>query len=142
MNLQESIRRILKEESLKQTLMDEIMRSGIRDTAKLMSMDIKELLDMVGITGTKEDMIFLTKAIMENEVKEQLKYCSYNIVPSFGSIKLHVFIPKPAPEDEGIWSRDQWIRSQVEDLISHLLYELGGGLIRSHYIHVSNTGNC
>jgi hypothetical protein len=72
MNLQENIKRILREESLKQTLMDEIMRSGIRDTAKLMSVDIKELLDMVGITGTKEDMIFLIEAIMENEVKEQL----------------------------------------------------------------------
>ena len=122
--------------------MDEIMRSGIRDTAKLMSVDIKELLDMVGITGTKEDMIFLTKAIMENEVKEELNYCSYNIVPSFHSIKLYVFIPKPAPEDEGIWSRDQRVRNQAEELISHLLYELGGGLNRLHYIHVSNTGNC
>lgn len=142
MNLQENIRRILKEESLKQTLMDEIMRSGIRDTAKLMSVDIKELLDMVGITGTKEDMIFLTKAIMENEVKEELNYCSYNIVPSFHSIKLYVYIPKPAPEDEGIWSRDQRVRNQAEELISHLLYELGGGLNRLHYIHVSNTGNC
>ena len=66
MNLQENIKRILREESLKQTLMDEIMRSGIRDTAKLISVDIKELLDMVGITGTKEDMIFLIEAIMEN----------------------------------------------------------------------------
>jgi hypothetical protein len=58
MNLQENIRRILNEESLKQTLLDEIMRSGIKDTANLISVDVKELLDMVGITGTKEDMIF------------------------------------------------------------------------------------
>ncbi len=142
MNLQESIRRILKEESLKQTLMDEIMRSGIRDTAKLISVDIKELLDMVGITGTKEDMIFLIEAIMENEVKEQLKYCDYNIAPSFGSIKLDVYIPEPAPEDEGRWSRDKWVRNQAEELISNLSYELGGGLIRGHYINVFNTGKC
>ena len=142
MNLQESIRRILKEVSLKQTLMDEIMRSGIRDTAKLISVDIKELLDMVGITGTKEDMIFLTKAIMENEVKEELNYCSYNIVPSFHSIKLYVFIPKPAPEDEGRWITDQWVCNQAEELISNLSYELGGGLIRGRTIDVFNTGKC
>ncbi len=66
MNLQESIRRILKEESLKQTLLDEIMRSGIRDTANIMSVDVKELLDMVGITGTKEDMIFLIKSFTKS----------------------------------------------------------------------------
>ena len=142
MNLQENIKRILKEESLKQPLMDEIMRSGIRDTAKLMSVDIKELLDMVGITGTKEDMIFLTKAIMENEVKEQLNYCSYDIVPSFHSIKLYVYIPKPLPQDRGTWYHDKWLRQEAEDLIRHLLYVLGGGLNRLHYIHVSNTGNC
>ena len=142
MNLQESIRRILKNESLKQTLLGHIMRTGIRDTAKLMSVDIKELLDMVGITGTKEDMIFLTEAIMENEVKEQLNYCSYNIVPTKHSIKLYVFIPKPAPEDKGRWITDQWVCNQAEELISNLSYELGGGLIRGRTIDVSNTGDC
>ena len=142
MNLQENIKKVLKQESLRQTLMDYMMRWGIRDTAKFMSVDVKELLEMVGITGTKEDMIFLTKSIMENEVKEELNYCSYNIVPSLHSIKLYVFIPKPAPEDEGRWSRDQWVCNQAEELISNLSYELGGGLIRGRTIDVSNTGEC
>ena len=142
MNLQESIRRILKKESLKQTLMDEIMESGIRDTANFMSVDVKELLRMVGIIGTKEDMIFLTKAIMENEVKEELNYCSYNIVPTLHSIKLYVYIPKPLPKDVGIWSRDQRVCDVAEELISDWLYDLGDGLIRGYYIHVSNTGDC
>jgi len=69
--MKDTIRRILNEESLKQTLMDEIMRSGIKDTANIMSVDVKELLEMVGITGTKEDMIFLIKSIMKNEAKEE-----------------------------------------------------------------------
>ena len=106
--------------------------------------DVKELLEMVGMKGTQEDMIFLTKAIMENEVKEQLNYCSYDIVPTQHSIKLYVYIAKPLPEDEGVWSRDQWLRQEAEDLIRHRLYVLGlsGELIRGHSINVSNTGDC
>lgn len=141
-NLQENIRRILKEESLKQTLMDEIMRSGIRDTANLMSVDVKELLEMVGMKGTQEDMIFLTKAIMEKEVEKELNYCSYNIVPSLHSIKLYVYTPKPLPENKGTWYHDKWLLQEAEGLIRHLIYELGGGLIRGHNVHISNTGDC
>ena len=144
MNLRENIRKELKQESLRQTLMDYIMRWGIRDTASMVGVDVKELLEMVGMKGTQEDMIFLTKAIMEKEVKEQLNYCSYDIVPTQHSIKLYVYIPKPLPEDEGVWSRDQWLRQEAEDLIRHWLYVLGlsGELIRGHSINVSNTGDC
>ena len=144
MNLRENIRKELKQESLRQTLMDYIMRWGIRDTASMVGVDVKELLEMVGMKGTQEDMIFLTKSIMENEVKEQLNYCSYDIVPTQHSIKLYVYIPKPLPEDEGVWSRDQWLRQEAEDLIRHRLYVLGlsGELIRGHSINVSNTGDC
>ena len=142
MNLQENIRRILKEESLKQTLMDEIMKSGIKDTANMMSVDVKELLEMVGMKGTQEDMIFLIESIMENEAKEEFNYCSYDIVPTPHSITLYVYIPKPLPEHEGVWSRDQSVLYRAEELISMLLYKLGGGLIRGHYIYVYNTGDC
>lgn len=142
MNLRENIRKELKQESLRQTLMDYIMRWGIRDTANSMSVDVKELLEMVGMKGTQEDMKFITKSIMENEAKEEFDYCSYNIVPTQHSIKLYVFIPKPAPEDEGVWSRDQRVCDETEELISMLLYKLGGGLIRGHNVHVSNTGDC
>jgi hypothetical protein len=122
--------------------MYEIERSGIRDTANLMTVHVGELLHMVGINGTKEDMLFLAKVIMENEVKEQFKYCSYQIVPTLHSFKLYVFIPKPLPENKGNWYHDKWLRQEAEDIIRHFLYDLGGGLIRGHYIHVSNTGNC
>ena len=142
MNLQEHIRRVLKEETLKQTLLDEMKRYGIRDTASIMSVDVEELLDMVGIKGTKEDMLFLAKVIMENEVKELLDYCSYDIVPTLHSFRLHVFIPKPLPEEVGVWSRDQRVREEAKELISQLLYNLGGGLIRGHNVYVYNTGEC
>ena len=142
MNLQENIRKVLREESLKQTLMGEIERFGIKDTASLMSVRVEKLLKMAGIKGTKEDMLFLAKVIMENEVKEQFKYCSYDIVPTLHSFNLYVFIPKPLPEDEGRWSRDYGLRQEIKIMISQLLWVLGGGLIRGHNIHVSNTGDC
>jgi hypothetical protein len=142
MNLQENIRKVLREESLRQTLMDEIERFGIQDTASLMSVSIEELLDMAGIRGTKNDMIFLAKSIMDIDVKEKLNYCSYNIVPTRYSINIDVYIPKPAPENENRYMFDQSIRNHAYELISELLYQLGGGLIRGHNIHVSNTGNC
>ena len=142
MNLQESIRKVLLQESLRQTLMDEIERSGIRDTANLMTVHVGELLHMVGIKGTQEEMIFLTKVIMENEVKELLNYCSYDIVPTIHSIKLYVYIPKPLPEEKGVWSRDQRVREEAKELIGQVLYNLGGGLIRGHQIFVSNRGDC
>ena len=140
--IQESIKRILKEESLKQTLMDYIMRWGIRDTASMVGVTVKELLEMVGMKGTQEDMIFITKSIMENEAKEEFNYCRYSVVPSFHSITLYVYIPKPLPEDEGVWSRDQLKRDGAKVSISSLLYDLGGGLIRGHRVNVSNTGDC
>jgi hypothetical protein len=142
MNLQENIKKVLRQESLRQTLMDEIERSGIRDTANLMTVHVGELLHMVGINGTKEDMLFLAKAIMENEVKEQLKYCSYSIEPTLHSFNLYVIIPKPLPEDEGRWSRDYGLRQETKDMISQLLWVLGRGLIKGHNIEVHNTGNC
>jgi len=141
-NIQENVRKELLQESLRQTLMDEIERSGIKDTANLMTVHVGELLHMVGIKGTQEDMIFLAKVIMENEVKELLDYCSYDIVPTLHSFKLYVFIPKPLPEEEGVWSRDQRVREEAKELISQLLWQLSGGLIKGHSIEVSNTGNC
>jgi hypothetical protein len=141
-NIQENVRKELLQESLRQTLMDEIERSGIKDTANLMTVHVGELLHMVGIKGTKEDMLFLAKVIMENEVKEQFKYCSYQIVPTPHSFNLYVFIPKPLPEDEGRWSSDYGLREATKMMIMQLLYQLGGGLIKGHNIEVHNTGNC
>ena len=140
--MKQLIRKVLQEESLKQTLMHEIERSGIRDTASLMSVSIEELLEMVGLKGSQEDMIFITKLIMDNEVRGLIDYCSYNVIPTRYSIDIDVYIPKPAPENEGRYMYDRRIRNDAYDLISILIYRLGGGLIRGHNIDVYNTGEC
>ena len=147
MNLQENIRRILREESKNTSLQDKLLQviksMGIKRASKLVG-GLEKLFSILDLKGTKEDMIFLTKSIMENEVKEKLKYCKYIIVPSRHHVTLYVYIPKPLPEHEGVWSRDQWLRQEAEDLIRHWLYVIGlsGVLIRGHEILVSNTGDC
>ena len=144
-NLQESIRRILREESKNTSLQDKLLQviksMGIKRASKLVG-GLEKLFSIIDLKGTKEDMTFLTKSIMENEVKEKLKYCNYIIVPSLHHITLYVYIPKPLPEHEGEWVHDQSVRYRAEELIGMLLSKLGGGLIRGHNIYVSNTGEC
>jgi len=126
MDIEKNIRRILRE---------------VRIASKVVG-GTKRLFSILDLKGTKEDMIFLTKSIMENEVKEKLKYCKYIIVPSRHHVTLYVYIPKPLPEHEGVWSYDQSVCYQAEVLIGRLLHNLGDGLIRGHSIYVYNTGDC
>jgi len=150
MNLQESIRRILREEtentSLQNKLLHIIKTKGIMIASKAVGGQ-KKLFSILDLKGTKEDMTFLIESIMENEVKKVfdilgLKYCNYIIIPSHYHITLYVYIPKPLPQHEG-WSYYHSARYQVEESISHLLHNLGGGLIRGHSIYIKyNTGDC
>ena len=141
MNLQQSIRRILKEETLKETVRGMVKTHGLRMAAKIIG-SLDEVYEILDLKGTKDDMIFLIKSIMEHEAKEEFDYCSYKIVPSTHYITLYVFIPKPLPEHQGRWAFDESVRYRVEELVSMLLSKLGGGLIRGHYIYVYNTGDC
>jgi hypothetical protein len=105
--------------------------------------DLNWMLDSeMGMKGTQEDMKFILKSIMDKEVKEQIKYCSYRIVPTPHSVELIVFIPKPLPEHEGLWMYDQRIRNEVKEYLSKTIYKLSGGLVRGHNIEVHNTGTC
>jgi hypothetical protein len=102
----------------------------------------KEIIDNIGLKGTKKDIIFLTKSIFENDIAPFLTYCKYIIIPTQYSMDLVVYIPKPAPEHEGIYMYDEGTRSVYRDVISKALYKFGGGLIKGHNIEVHNTGNC
>ena len=103
---------------------------------------IKEIINEIGLKGTKKDIIFLTKSIFENDIAPFLKYCKYIIIPTQYSMNLVVYIPKPAPEHEGIYMYDKGTREVYREVISKSLYKFGGGLIKGHNIEVHNTGNC
>jgi hypothetical protein len=141
-NIQEQIIKVIREETtIKKKLKEIVESNGIIMGVNIIG-SISELFSILDIKGSREDMLFLIKVIMDNDVKERLKYCSYNIVPTQYSVNLYVDIPKPLPQHEGNYMYDQRLRGESYELISNLLYKLGDGLIRGHNIYVYNAGNC
>ena len=133
---------IITESQGKKTLKHLLEKYGMKTMCEMTSKTPKEIVNEVGLRGTKEDIIFLTKTIFENDLSSVLTYCNYNIIPTQYSMDLVVYIPKPAPENVGRYMFDQGTRSVYRDVISEALYKFGGGIIRGHNIEVPNTGNC
>ena len=133
---------IITESQGKKTLKPLLAKFGMRTLCKMTSKTAKEIVNEIGLKGTQEDIIFLTKTIIENDISTVLMYCSYNIIPTRDSMNLVVYIPKPAPANVGRYIYEEGTRSMYRDVISKALYQLGGGLIRGHNIEVYNTGNC
>ena len=133
---------IVTESQNKKTLKSLLGEYGVRTLCKMTGKKVKDIIDEAGIKGTKEDIIFLTKTIIENDLSSVLKYCNYRIIPTQYSMDLVVFIPKPSPENVGKYMFDEGNRNIYRDTISNALHKLGGGLIRGHNVEVHNTGNC
>jgi len=133
---------LINESQIKKPLKSLLEKYGMTITCKMTGKTVKDVINDAGIKGTKEDIIFLTKTIIENDLSPVLKYCNYRIIPTQYSMDLVVYIPKPAPENVGRYMFDQGTRSVYRDAISEALYKFGGGIIRGHNIEVHNTGNC
>jgi hypothetical protein len=128
-----------KKTSLKEKLKNVVETQGIKMGVTIVG-SLEKLFSILDIKGTQEDMIFLVKSIMDNEVEKQLKYCNYDIIKTLHSIKLYVFVGKPLSGEEETFDR---LLNAVEGFISNLIYKLGGGLVRGHSIFVYSTGtNC
>jgi len=138
-NITESVLSENKKTSLKEKLKNVVETQGIKMGVTIVG-SLEKLFSILDIKGTQEDMIFLVKSIMDNEVEKQLKYCNYDIIKTLHSIKLYVFVAKPLPGEEETFDR---LLNAVEEFISNLIYKLGGGLVRGHNVYVYNTGtNC
>ena len=133
---------IITESQGKKTFKHLLEKFGMKTICEMTGKSVKEIIDEIGFKGTKEDIIFLTKTIFENDISSVLTYCNYNIIPTKYSMDLVVYIPKPAPENVGRYMFDQGTRNVYRDAISEALYKFGGGLIKGHNIEVHNTGNC
>ena len=133
---------LITENQYNKTLKPLLEKFGMRTLCKMTDKEPEDIIDEIGLKGTREDIIFLTKTIFENDLSSVLIYCNYRIIPTQYSMDLVVYIPKPLPENVGRYMFDQGTRSVYRDAISEALYKFGGGLIRGHNIEVYNTGNC
>jgi hypothetical protein len=138
-NINESVLSENKKTSIKEKLKNVVETQGIKMGVTIVG-SLEKLFSILDIKGTQEDMVFIVKSIMDNEVKKQLRYCNYTIVKTQHSIKLYVYVAKPLPGEERLFDR---LLNAVEEFISNLIYKLGGGLVRGHNIYVYSTGtNC
>jgi hypothetical protein len=133
---------IITESQSKKNLKPLLEKFGMGTLSKMIDKTPSEIINEIGFKGTKEDIIFLTKTIFKNDISPLLIYCKYIIIPTQYSMDLVVYTPKPSPENEGRYMFDEGLRSMYRDVISKVLYNYGGGLIKGHNIEVHNTGNC
>ena len=133
---------IITESQSKKTLKSLLEKFGMKTLCAMTGKEPKEIIDEIGLKGTREDIIYLTKIIFTKDIGPTMKYCSYHVYPTRYSMDLVVFIPKPLPENEGRYMYDQAVRNTVYEHVSTLLYKLNGGIIRGHNIEIHNTGNC
>lgn len=127
--------------STQKRLREVVKTQGISMASELVG-GIDVLFKLLKIKGSQEDMIFLVKSIMDNEVTERVPYCDYEIVPTRHSINLIVYTPMPENVDLDNWSRTTYKKNMYNQSISNLISEWGNGLVRGHNISVSDTGDC
>lgn len=103
----------------------------------------ERIISIAGITGSRKDMIYLAKILMEKDFsKLNLKYCNYQIISTQYSFDLVMFIPEPSPENRLRYMFDEGTVTMYNEIISNMLFKYGGGLFRGHNVEVYNTGKC
>ena len=140
-NCDETIETLNENTSGQKRLREVVRTQGISMASELVG-GIDTLFKLLKIKGSQEDMVFLVKSIMDNEVTERVPYCDYRIIPTKHSINLFVNTPMPDQSDEDNWSRTTYKKNRYNDTISNLISEWGNGLVRGHNVYVSDTGDC
>ena len=140
-NCDETIETLNENTSGQKRLREVVKTQGISMASGLVG-GIDTLFKLLKIKGSQEDMIFLVKSIMDNEVTERVPYCDYEIIPTRHSINLIVYTPIPENADVDNWSRTTYKKNRYNDTISNLISEWGNGLVRGHNVYVSDTGDC
>ena len=141
MDLQETIKRILREETSNQTkIMDKISNRGFYKTSRMFG-GIQNLYKVLGFTGTQDEMIFIVNELMKHDVPVIENICDYRIEPTLHSLKLYVVIPKEYPNlPDDSWGNTQK-KLKARDNISTIIHRLGNSLVRGHIVNVS-VGKC
>lgn len=141
MDLQETIKRILREETSNQTkIMDRISNRGFYKTSRMFG-GIQNLYKVLGFTGTQDEMIFIVNELMKHDVPVIENICDFKIEPTLHSLKLYVVIPKEYPNlpDDNWGNVEKKLRAR--DNITTIIERLGNDLVRGHIVNVS-VGKC
>lgn len=141
MNLQETIKRILMEETSYQNKMKNTVSEIGFNTTKKMFGSINNLYSALGFTGTREEMIFIVNTLMKHDVPLVVNICDFRIKPTQHSLNLYVEIPKEYPNlpDDHWGNKSKTL--EVKDRISTLIWKLGNELVRDHNVYVQ-IGKC
>jgi len=134
MNLQESIRRILKEETtIKETVRDMVKSHGFIITSKMVG-SLDEVHEILDLKGTQDDMMFIVNTILKHDLNETM--CGFEVSRSLHSIRTLVNIPLAVPNNPDAW-RNRSVETFLASKIGELVYKLGNGLVRGNKIKVS-----
>jgi hypothetical protein len=134
---------LITESQASETIRQLLEKYGMEKLSNILGITPEKIISITGITGSKKDMIYLAKILMEKEFpKTKLKYCNYQIIPTQYSFDLVMFIPEPSPENRLRYMFDEGTVNMYDEIISKMLFKYGGGLFRGHNVEVYNTGKC
>lgn len=134
---------LITESQASETIRQLLEKYGMDKLSNRLGLTPEKIISIAGITGSKKDMIYLAKILMEKDFSEsKLKYCNYQIIPTQYSFDLVMFIPEPSPENILRYMFNKGTVNIYEEFISKMLFKYGGGLFRGHNVEVYNTGKC
>jgi hypothetical protein len=140
MNLQESIRRILREESSPtKKLRDFVASNGFITARKVFGNDEK-FYETIDLDGSVDDNLFVIKTILNHDVVNR-EICNFKITKLYNGnrIEVLIFIPQVNEDEESYSNKLKEIAVSRE--ISDHIFELGVGTVRGHNIKVQ-TWKC
>jgi hypothetical protein len=139
MNLQENIRKILREErSLKKSVRNLVETKGFIMASQIVG-SLEKVHEILNLKGTQDDMIFIVTAILDHDIKE--KICKFFMVKTYHSIKIYIEVPSEDPDSDYFDPINKNSRRRFSDKVSNTIYELGNKLVRGHDINIQ-PGSC
>jgi len=134
---------LITESQASETIRQLLEKYGMEKLSNRLGLTPERIISIAGITGSRKDMIYLAKILMEKDFsKLNLKYCNYQIISTQYSFDLVMFIPEPSPENRLRYMFDEGTVTMYNEIISNMLFKYGGGLFRGHNVEVYNTGKC
>jgi hypothetical protein len=113
---------LITESQASETIRQLLEKYGMEKLSNILGITPEKIISITGITGSKKDMIYLAKILMEKDFpKTGLRYCDYQIIPTQYSFDLVMFIPEPSPENRLRYMFDEGTVNIYNEIISKML---------------------